>query len=181
MVAIYASLGQCMCLNWSWYQVVNLETGADIFKFLYRWKCHQNSFRVFITNARTTYFPSHYEIMTLKITLIIFVTLKRHGNHTEKYLQGNHSDNSGLSYWNIFLCCSRTLKSHWKVLNHTNKFSALLISIVPRFCSVTLDFQCDFQCHNFIVSTALPLFIYCCHKPGTKSRNGFNTFVPIRV
>ena len=78
-----------------------------------------------------------------------------HWKSTETTLKnsykGNHSDNPGLSYWNIFHCCSRTLKSHWKNLNHTEKFSALLISFVPRFFSVTLDFQCDFQCHNFIV------------------------------
>ena len=30
---------------------------------------------------------THYEIMTLKITLKIFLTLKRYGNHTEKHLQ----------------------------------------------------------------------------------------------
>ena len=30
---------------------------------------------------------NHYEIIKLKITLKIFVTLKRHGDHTEKYLQ----------------------------------------------------------------------------------------------
>ena len=29
--------------------------------------------------------------------------------------------------------------------------SALLISFIPGFFSVTLDFHCDFQCHNFIV------------------------------
>ena len=78
-----------------------------------------------------------------------------HWKDTETTLKniykGNHSDNSGLSHWNIFLCCSRTLKSHWKVLNHTEKFSALLIPFVPRFFSVTVNFQCDFQCHNFIV------------------------------
>ena len=78
-----------------------------------------------------------------------------HWKDTETTLKniykGNHSDNPGLSHRNIFLCCSRTLKSHRKFLNHTEKFSALLISFVPRFFSVTLDFQCDFQCHNFIV------------------------------
>ena len=37
---------------------------------------------------------------------------------------------------------------HW---NHTEKFAALLISFAPRVFSVTLDFQWDFQCHNFIV------------------------------
>ena len=78
-----------------------------------------------------------------------------HWKDTETTLKniykGNHSDNPGLSHWNIFLCCSRTLKSHWKVLNHTEKFSALLIPFVPRFFSVTVNFQCDFQCHNFIV------------------------------
>ena len=39
--------------------------------------------------------------MTLKITLEIFVTLKRYGNHTEKkknIYKGNHSDNPGLSH-----------------------------------------------------------------------------------
>ena len=43
---------------------------------------------------------AHYEIITLKITLKFFVTLKRHGNHTEKYLlkgitviiQDNHTE-----------------------------------------------------------------------------------------
>ena len=79
-----------------------------------------------------------------------------HWKSTETTLKniykGNHSDNPGLSHWNIFLCCSRTLKSHWKNSNHTEKLSALLISVVPRFFSVTLDFQCDFQYHNFIVS-----------------------------
>ena len=30
---------------------------------------------------------NHYEILTLKITQKIFVTLKEYGNHTEKYLQ----------------------------------------------------------------------------------------------
>ena len=78
-----------------------------------------------------------------------------HWKDTETTLKniykGNHSDNPGLSHRNIFLCCSRTLKSHWKMLNHTEKFSALLISFVSRFFSITLDFQCDFQCHNFIV------------------------------
>ena len=78
-----------------------------------------------------------------------------HWKDTETTLKniykGNHSDNPGLSHRNIFLCCSRTLKSHWKVLNHTEKFSALLIPFVPRFFSVTVNFQCDFQCHNFIV------------------------------
>ena len=82
-----------------------------------------------------------------------------HWKSTETTLKniykGNHSDNPGLSHWNIFLCCSRTLKSHWKNVNHTEKFSALLISFVPRFFSVTLDFQCDFQCHNFIVLYSL--------------------------
>ena len=29
----------------------------------------------------------HYEIIALKITLKVFVTLKTHINHTEKYLQ----------------------------------------------------------------------------------------------
>ena len=61
-------------------------------------------------------------------------------------IQDNHTE--------IF---SFVLQGHW---NHTEKFfkitlkiliSALLISFVPRFFSVTLDFQCDFQCHNFIV------------------------------
>ena len=77
-----------------------------------------------------------------------------HWKDTETTLKniykGNHSDNPGLSHWNIFLCCSRTLKSHWKFLNYTDKFSGLLISFVPRFFSVTLDFQHDFQCHSFI-------------------------------
>ena len=36
----------------------------------------------------------------------------------------------------------KIFKSHWK-------FSALLISFVPRIFSITLDFQCDFQCHSF--------------------------------
>ena len=40
----------------------------------------------------------HYEIMTLKITLKIFVTLKRYGNHTENIYKGNHSYNPGLSH-----------------------------------------------------------------------------------
>ena len=93
----------------------------------------------------------HYEILTLKITLKIFVTLKEMETTLKNIYKGNHSDNPGLSYWNIFHCCSRTLKSHWKNLNHTEKFSALLISFVSRFFSVTLDFQCDFQCHNFMV------------------------------
>ena len=81
--------------------------------------------------------------------------------------KGNHSDNLGLSHWNIFLCSSRTLKSHWQFLNHTEKFSALLISFVPRFFSITLDFQC----HNFIVSRwwgckapKTPYFQRCCHR-----------------
>ena len=78
----------------------------------------------------------------------IFMTLKN-------IYKGNHSDNPGLSHWNIFLCCSRTLKSHWKILNHTETFSVLLISFVPRFFSIILYFQCDFQCHNFIVYSAL--------------------------
>ena len=77
-----------------------------------------------------------------------------HWKDTETTLQninkGNHSDNPGLSHWNIFLCCSRPLKSHWKML-HTEKLSASLISFVPRFFSVTLNFQCDFQCQNFTV------------------------------
>ena len=103
-----------------------------------------------IQNLYKHYKCNHYEIMTLKITLKIFVILKRHGNHTEKYYKGNHSDNSGLSHWNIFLCCSRTLKSQWKFLDHTEKFSALLVSFVSRFLGVTLDFQC----HNFIVNKA---------------------------
>ena len=34
--------------------------------------------------------------------------------------------------------------------NHTEKCSALLISFVPRSFSVTPDFLCYFQCHNFI-------------------------------
>ena len=83
-----------------------------------------------------------------------------HWKDTETTLKniykGNHSDNPGLSHWNIFLCCSRTLKSHWNVLNHTEKFSALLIPFVSRFFSVTVNFQCDFQCHNFIVSVPIP-------------------------
>ena len=93
-----------------------------------------------------------------------------HWKDTETTLKniykGNHSENSGLSHWNIFLCCSRTLKSHWKVLNHTEKFSALLIPFVPRFFSVTVNFQCDFQCHNFIVyETYNPVWrIWMCSK-----------------
>ena len=75
--------------------------------------------------------------------------------------KGNHSDNPGLSHWNIFLCCSRTMKSHWKCLNHTEKFSVLLISFVSRFFSVTLDFQCYFQCHNFIVHGAIFVCVRC--------------------
>ena len=78
-----------------------------------------------------------------------------HWKDTETTLKniykGNHCNNPGLSHWNIFLCCSRTLKSNWKMLNHTEKISALPISFVPRFFSVTLDFQCNFQGHNFIV------------------------------
>ena len=71
-------------------------------------------------------------------------------NTLKNIYKGNHSDNPGLSHWNIFLCCSRTLKSHWKILNHTENFLALLISFVLRFFNVTLNFQCDFQCHNFL-------------------------------
>ena len=78
-----------------------------------------------------------------------------HWKDTETTLKNiykeNHSDNLRLSHWNIFPCCSRTLKSHWKISNPTEKIPALLISFVPRFFSDTLDFQCDFQCHNFIV------------------------------
>ena len=97
-----------------------------------------------------------------------------HWKNTETTLKniykGNHSDNPGLSHWNIFLCCSRTLKSHWKVLNHTEKFSALLIPFVPRFFSVTVNFQYDFQCHNFIVN-ARPLHVWLkCRTITTQAR-----------
>ena len=104
----------------------------------------------------------HQYIMPTPITMRFWHwkshwTFLWHWKSTETTLKniykGNHSDNPGFSHWNMFLCCSRTLKSHWKKLNHTEKFSALLISFVPRFFSVTLDFQCDFQCHNFIVHT----------------------------
>ena len=40
----------------------------------------------------------------------------------------------------------------------SEKFSALLISVVPRILSITLDFQCDFQCHNFIVKAVFYTF-----------------------
>ena len=91
-----------------------------------------------------------------------------HWKDTETTLKniykGNHSDNPGSSHWIIFFCCSRTLKSHWKFLNHTEKFSALLISFVPRFFSVTLICQCDFQCHNFIVDDIrILIFRYSTH------------------
>ena len=92
--------------------------------------------------------------------------------------KGNHSDNPGLSHWNIFLCCSSTLKSHWKFLNHTEKFSALLISFVPRFFSVTLDFQCDFQCHNFIVYIWPCTWIWIIVKPLTICTCSYNQRFP---
>ena len=37
----------------------------------------------------------HFEITTLKSTLKIFVTLKRHKNHTKNIYKGNHRDNPG--------------------------------------------------------------------------------------
>ena len=49
-----------------------------------------SDFSVFLTEShyqKPRQGSNNHEIITLKITLKIFVTLKRHGNHTEKYLQ----------------------------------------------------------------------------------------------
>ena len=128
------------CEFWSKFDITNVF----LVKFPF-WKCillctFMNSLRSYTT--RFWHWKSHWKFLW-------------HWKSTETTLKniykGNHSDNPGLSYWNIFHCYSRTLKSHWKNLNHTEKFSALLISFVPRFFSVTLDFQCDFQCQYFIV------------------------------
>ena len=45
--------------------------------------------------------------------------------------KGNHSYNPGLSHWNILLCCSRTLKSHWNVFKSHWK----IFSVTHFFCS----------------------------------------------
>ena len=95
------------------------------------------------------------DIFTLKITLKIFVTLKEYWNHTEKYLQRKSQWQCRIILLKYFPLLFKDTESHWKNLNHTEKFSALLISFVPRFFSVTLDFECDFQCHNFIVRVRL--------------------------
>ena len=94
-------------------------------------------------------------ILTLKITLKNFVTLKRHGNHTEKYLQRKPQRWSRIITLKYFSLLFKDTKITLKILNHTEKFSALLISFVPRFFSITLDLQCDFQCHDFKVIGAL--------------------------
>ena len=47
--------------------------------------CHPLSVLVWLVPPYT-----HYVIMTLKLTLKIYLTLKKHGNHTKK---GNHIDN----------------------------------------------------------------------------------------
>ena len=71
---------------------------------------------------------NHYEIMTPKITLKIFVTLKRYGNHTENIYKGNHSDN----HTEIF---SFDVQEHWnplkKIWNHPEKKNG----VTPIFCS----------------------------------------------
>ena len=50
---------------------------------------------------------------------------------------------------------SFAVQGHWKILKQTETFSALLISFVPRFFSITLDFQCDFQCQNLACANTL--------------------------
>ena len=45
------------------------------------------------------------------------------------------------------------LRDQFTTCDHLLKKSVLLISFVPRFFSVTLDCQCDFQRHSFIVTT----------------------------
>ena len=127
----------------------------------------KSSWHIFLVVSRnsTTRIIINQQYLTMKLWHWIhtenFCDTKKDTETTLKNIYtGNHSDNPGLSHWNIFLCCSRTLKLHWNFLNHTEKFSALLISFVPRFLSVTLDFQCDFQCHNFIVIwNYMPLYI----------------------
>ena len=51
---------------------------------VYHLKKHHQVNPSYVIAYKSSY---HYEIMTLKIALKIFVTLKRHGNHIEKYLQ----------------------------------------------------------------------------------------------
>ena len=93
----------------------------------------------------------HYEIITLKITLKNFVTLKRHGIHTENYLQRKSQWQSRIILLKYFPCFVRKLKSHWKKIKSHWFFSTLLISFVSRFFSINVDFQCDFQYIYFIV------------------------------
>ena len=56
--------------------------------------------------------------------------------------KGNHSDN----HTEIF---SFVVQGNW---NHAENFSALLISLFSSFSVITLDFQCHFHCHYFIVN-----------------------------
>ena len=81
----------------------------------------------------------HHETMTLE-NYTDFFTLKTHKNHTKIFTK----ETALIITLKYFPWCSRTLKSHWKKKSHF-KFSVLLISLVPRIFSVTLDFQCDFS------------------------------------
>ena len=81
-------------------------------------------------------------IMILQITLNFSFTLKKCRNHTEKIFT---KETTLIITLKCSLCCSKTLKSHWTIFSVTYFFS-------PRINSITLDFQCDFQCHNFIES-----------------------------
>ena len=84
------------------------------------WKSHWK----FVSHWKKKTRKSHWKIFRKETTLII----------TLKYFPL-------LSKYTVIRC---------KFLDHTEKLSALLISFILRIFSVTLDFQCDFQCHSFM-------------------------------
>ena len=103
----------------------------------------------------------HYEIFTLKTTVKFFVTLKRHRNHTEKYLQRKPQWLSRIisqKYFPLLFkdteITLKKFKSHWKICSVTHFFCSLVFQRYSR------DFQCDFQCHNFVVLILQKLQIY---------------------
>ena len=85
----------------------------------------------------------------------MFVLLKKRKIQTEKYLKkGNDSNN----HTDIFPFLVQGHCNHTEKKNKSHcKKSALLFSDVHRTFCVTLDFQCEFQCHN--IALVLPMSV----------------------
>ena len=96
------------------------------------------------------YRSNHYEIMTPKTMLKIFVTLKKTQKSRRKIFTKETTVIITLKYFPLLL---KGTVITLKILNHTGNILVLLISC-PMIFSVTLDFQRrDFQCNSFILNS----------------------------